>query len=116
MKKIIASAVFGIVALAAQAADIPQFPGGDEALQSYIVENMQYPPLAKRHGIEGNVIVSFMVEPDGTISSIKIVRMIDPDLEAEAIRIVKSMPSWQPATEGGKSIAAPATITVQFRL
>lgn len=117
MKRLLASlaivlATGGIMS----AADVPMFPGGEDALATYITENLKYPPLARDHGIEGNVSLSFIVEADGSISSIKIDRMIDPDLEAEAIRIVKFMPAWEPATPQGTAVAAPAHIVVPFRL
>lgn len=79
------------------------YPGGAEALQTYLTTNLQYPPEAKANGIEGVVSVLFVVKPDGTIGNIKIKRMVDPDLESEAIRLVKGMPKWTPASDGSES-------------
>lgn len=116
MKKAITAMAAAVAIFSANAAETPVFPGGQEALDAYITENLKYPPLAMRHGIEGNVNISFMVETDGSISSIKIERMIDPDLEAEAIRLVNNMPAWQPADANGAPVAAPVSIVIPFRL
>ena len=81
-----------------------------------ISENLQYPAMAKENGVEGIVNVAFTVKSDGSIGSIKIVRMIDPDLEQEAIRLVKSMPKWTPADDGGNPVDATATVAIPFIL
>ena len=98
------------------AATEPAFPGGEEAMNKYISENLQYPAMAKENGVEGIVNVAFTVKSDGSIGSIKIVRMIDPDLEQEAIRRVKSMPQWTPADDGGNPVDATATVAIPFIL
>lgn len=100
----------------AAAADTPQFPGGEEALKEYIAKNMKYPEHAKANGVEGVVTVQFAVMPDGSIGSIKIVRMVDPDLEQEAIRLVKTMPAWEPADNAGTPVEATARVDVPFTL
>lgn len=102
--------------MAVMAADVPVYPGGDSALKEYISSNMKYPSTARENGIEGIVNVSFTVNPDGTIGSIKIVRMVDPDLEQEAIRLVKSMPKWTPANKDGQAVAMEVTVAVPFTL
>lgn len=105
MKKIVAlmifmvSMAFGMKAQTGKAS----YPGGAEALQTYIATNLQYPADAKANGIEGVVSVLFVVKADGSIGNIKIKRMVDPDLESEAIRLVKNMPKWTPAPGGGDS-------------
>ncbi|MDE5887241.1 MAG: energy transducer TonB [Muribaculaceae bacterium] len=117
MKKIILT--FGMLAglfFGANAGDKPEFPGGDAALKSYIEKNMQYPSHAKENGVEGIVNVQFTVFPDGTIGTIKIMRMVDPDLEQEAIRLVKTMPAWTPADKDGAPVEATAQIAVPFVL
>lgn len=98
------------------AATTPSFPGGEEAMKKYIADNLKYPEMAKENGIEGIVNVAFTVKADGSVGSIKIVRMIDPDLEQEAIRLVKTMPKWTPADEGGTPVEATATIAIPFIL
>lgn len=114
MKKIILSllAVAGISF--ASMADPASFPGGTEAEQQYIESNLQYPPQAKENGIEGVVTVVFTVKTDGSIGNIKIKRMVDPDLEAEAIRLVKQMPAWTPATENGTPVESTAEVAITF--
>lgn len=92
------------------------FPGGKEALEKYISTNMKYPAAAKQNGIEGIVTVAFTVKTDGTIGSIKIVRMIDPDLEQEAIRLVKNMPKWQPAYDNGNPVDSSEEVPIPFLL
>lgn len=104
------------IAFGALAGDKPEFPGGDEALKAYIEKNLKYPEHAKENGVEGIVNVQFVVLPDGSIGTIKIVRMVDPDLEQEAIRLVKTMPAWTPADKDGVAIEAPAQVAVPFVL
>ena len=102
--------------LLSMAADKPQYPGGDEALNKYITTNLKYPQVAKDNGIEGIVGVQFLVKEDGSIGSIKIIRMVDPDLEQEAVRLVKNMPAWIPADKDGSPVEAPAQVNVPFIL
>ena len=94
----------------------PEYPGGKAAMDQYISTNMKYPEAAKANGIEGVVDVAFMVKADGSIGSIKIVRMVDPDLESEAIRLVKGMPAWTPADQNGKPVDAQTQIEIIFQL
>lgn len=104
------------MAFALMAAETPQYPGGEDALNKYITSNMKYPAAARDNGIEGVVNLTFTVNIDGSIGSIKVVRMVDPDLEQEAIRLVKSMPAWTPAEKNGQPVAADATVAVSFSL
>lgn len=92
------------------------FPGGDAAEKEYIAQNMKYPQTARDNGIEGVVCVIFTVKTDGSIGNIKIKRMVDPDLEGEAIRLVKQMPKWTPASDNGTPVESTAEIDVSFRL
>lgn len=94
--------------------DTPSFPGGDEALKKYVKENTVYPEIARENGVEGIVVVGFMVMPDGSLSQVKILKFIDPDLEKEAIRVVTSMPAWIPAEKDGTPIEAPSKVDVPF--
>lgn len=117
MKKLLMIFAFCVLAGASAFADsAASFPGGEVAMQEYISQNIQYPAPAMANGIEGVVTVEFTVLADGTIGQIKIVRMLDPDLEQEAIRIVKSMPAWTPADKGGAAVASKVTIPVKFTL
>lgn len=117
MKKILMSLFlmagmsFGIMA-----AETAAFPGGKDALDKFIAKTMVYPESSKSMGVEGVVNVQFTVNPDGTLSDIKIVRMVDPDLEKEAIRIVKKMPAWQPAEKDGTAVASTAKVAIHFVL
>lgn len=94
----------------------PVYPGGDEAMNKFIKENLKYPESAKANGIEGVVTVGFVVKSDGSIGSIKILRMVDPDLEQESIRLVKMMPKWTPGTNDGVPEDAQATVSIPFSL
>lgn len=102
--------------LALHAADTPQFPGGQAALDKYLADNVKYPQAAKDNGVEGIVNVEFVVHTDGTLGTIKIVRMIDPDLEQEAVRVVKNMPAWIPAEKNGSPVEASVQVNVPFVL
>lgn len=116
MNKIITAAVAASMAMTASAANIPTFPGGDDALAVFLQQNIQYPAAAAENGIEGVVHVGFTVLKDGSLKNPKILRPIDPDLESEALRIVNSMPAWIPADADGKPVEAPAKVTITFTL
>lgn len=94
----------------------PAFPGGEEAFNSYLAENLKYPEMAVEMGIEGVVTVEFIVKADGSISDAKIVRMVDPDLEDEALRLVNNMPRWNPAFNEGVPTDARYSLPIRFRL
>lgn len=117
MKKLLLTLmlVLGLGA-AANAFTPASFPGGDDARDKYIQMNLKYPQTAKDNGIEGVVSVIFVVRADGTIGNIKIKRMVDPDLENEAIRLVKQMPAWEPAVDNGKPVESSAEVDVAFTL
>ncbi|MBR2291827.1 MAG: TonB family protein, partial [Prevotella sp.] len=90
--------------------NMPQFPGGPQALFEFISKNIRYPEEAEAVGIQGRVLVSFVVEKDGSISEPNIVKQIDPSLDAEALRVVNSMPDWEPGTQNGEPIRVKYTI------
>jgi TonB family protein len=94
----------------------PQFPGGDAAMMQWLNENIRYPVIAQENGIQGRVITSFVIEKDGSISDVQIVRGIDPSLDAEAIRVISSMPKWQPGTQRGQAVRVRFTLPLVFRL
>ena len=75
---------------------MPSFPGGPQALMQWLSENVRYPVVAQENGVQGRVVVSFVVERDGSITDLKVVRSADPSLDKEAARVVKSMPRWIP--------------------
>lgn len=92
------------------------FPGGDKALASYIEKNLKYPQPSINNGIEGVVNVKFIVRIDGALDNLTIVRLVDPDLEAEALRLVNAMPAWIPASAGGTPIESESNVQVVFTL
>lgn len=95
---------------------MPQFPGGREVLMKYLAANIKYPASAVKGKKEGRVIVTFIVQKDGSITHAKIVRSIDPELDAEALRVVKGMPKWTPGTQLGKPVSVKYTLPVKFSL
>jgi protein TonB len=96
--------------------DMPAFPGGDAALLKFIGSNLKYPVIAQENGIQGRVIVSFVIERDGSVADAVVVRGIDPSLDKEALRVVKSMPKWTPGKQRGKPVRVKYTLPVTFRL
>lgn len=99
------------------AATKASYPGGEPAMTKFITTNMQYPAASKANGVEGIVTVVVTINADGSVGPMKIQRVIDPDLEKEAMRIIKKMPKWTPATDdSGAAVASKVTIPVTFRL
>ncbi len=96
--------------------DMPMFPGGESALLSYIGKSVKYPVIAQENGIQGRVIVSFVVEKDGSVADATVVRGVDPSLDKEALRVVNSMPKWTPGKQRGKPVRVKYTLPVTFRL
>lgn len=95
---------------------LPEFPGGPQALFKYLSDNICYPKGAFDAGIQGRVIVQFVVDKDGTIRDAKIVRSVDPALDAEAQRVIYSMPKWTPGRQNGEAVAMKYTLPITFRL
>jgi protein TonB len=94
----------------------PEFPGGMDALYKYLAENIKYPQLARDNGITGKVFVTFVVERDGSIANVKLLRDIGGGCGAEAIRVVKSMPKWNPGKQRGKAVRVQFNLPVNFTL
>jgi TonB family protein len=95
---------------------MPAYPGGDAALFKYIYENVKYPPEAKEQGIQGKVILRFMVTSDGAVEDITVIRGVHPLLDAEAIRVMSIMPLWIPGTQGGKPVNVWYSVPISFTL
>ena len=95
---------------------MPSFPGGIEALMQYLAKNMRYPVEAQKNKVQGRVVVGFIVSKDGDIKKAHILRGVDPELDAEAIRVIESMPRWMPGMQRGKAVAVSYTLPVMFRL
>ncbi len=95
---------------------MPEFPGGMGKLMSYLGNNIKYPPLAKESGIQGRVFINFVVEPDGKISQVKVLRGIGGGCDEEAIRVVEAMPKWKPGMQRGKPVRVSYNLPVKFTL
>ena len=94
----------------------PEFPGGTTALMKFLGDNIKYPIIAQENGIQGRVITNFVVERDGSISDVQVVRGQDPSLDKEAVRVIKTMPKWTPGQQRGKPVRVRFTLPVVFRL
>ena len=95
---------------------MPSFPGGDAELMKYLSTHIKYPVVAEENGIQGRVIATFVVERDGSISDVKVIKSVDPSLDKEAIRVLKSMPKWIPGKQNGSAVRVKYTVPVTFRL
>ncbi|MDO4770720.1 energy transducer TonB [Porphyromonas sp.] len=96
--------------------EMPEFPGGEVEMMKFLQKNVVYPTIAQENGIQGRVSVGFVVEKDGSVSDVKVLRGVDPSLDKEAVRVVKSMPKWKPGMQTGKPVRCRFTIPVNFRL
>ena len=96
--------------------ELPSFPGGDAKLREWIKKNMKYPSYAKKNGIEGQVLVVFIVEKDGSISNAEVSWGVDPSLDQEALRIVNKMPKWKPGTQNGVAMRVKYRLPITFTL
>ncbi len=96
--------------------EMPEFPGGQAELMSFIAKSIKYPVVAQENGIQGRVTCTFVVNRDGTIVDAQVVRGIDPALDKEALRVINSMPKWKPGKQRGKPVRVKFTLPVTFRL
>ena len=95
---------------------MPEFPGGQAEMMKYLAQNIHYPANAAKNNVEGRVVLQFVIEKDGRIGEVKIARSVDPELDAEALRVVKSMPNFIPGRQDGKPVAVWYTIPISFKL
>ena len=95
---------------------MPSFPGGNGALLEYLASHVKYPVVAQENGVQGRVIVSFVVERDGSITDVRVVRSVDPSLDREAARVVSSMPRWTPGKQNGSAVRVKYNVPVMFKL
>ena len=95
---------------------MPSFPGGPSALMQYLSSNIKYPVVAEENGVQGRVVCTFVVERDGSITDVKVAKSVDPSLDKEAMRVVKSMPHWIPGKQNGAAVRVKYTVPVTFRL
>ena len=96
--------------------EMPAFPGGEAKLMEFVGKNIKYPQIARETGIQGRVFIGFVVEPDGSVSNVKLLRGIGGGCDEEAMRVVKSMPKWKPGKQRGKAVRVSYQIPVFFKL
>ena len=96
--------------------NMPEFPGGDLGLMKYIQKNVKYPPIAKEYNITGKVYISFVVDKSGSVTNVKVVRGVDKNLDAEAVRVIKSLPKYKPGKQRGKAVKVMFTVPINFTL
>ena len=95
---------------------MPSFPGGMGALMSWLSQNIKYPVIAAENGVQGRVIVQFVVEKDGSVTDVHVAKSVDPSLDKEAARVVKAMPKWNPGKQNGSAVRVKYTVPVTFKL
>ena len=95
---------------------MPVFPGGDMAMMEFLSKNIKYPVEAQKKGLQGRVVVSFVVEKDGSLTEIKTVKSVDPLLDEEAVRVVSAMPKWEPGKQKGKPVRVKYNVPISFKL
>ena len=98
------------------AEQMPSFPGGQSALFQYLSKNIQYPKLCEEHGIQGRVICSYIVEEDGSITDVQVRKSVHPSLDKEAVRVIQSMPKWNPGKENGLPVRVRYNLPITFSL
>jgi len=96
--------------------NMPEFPGGDLGLMKYIQKKVKYPPIAKEYNITGKVYISFVVDKSGSVTNVKVVRGVDKNLDAEAVRVIKSLPKYKPGKQRGKAVRVMFTVPINFTL
>lgn len=94
----------------------PTFPGGDSALVAYLKHNLHYPPAEKEKGIQGKVVVGFVIEKDGVVSNVEVKRGIGEECDAEAVRVVKEMPNWEPGKQSGIVVRMGMVLPISFKI
>ena len=95
---------------------MPEYPGGLPALLDYLNQNVKYPEDAEKQKIEGRVLAVFVVETDGSISNVEVVKPVFPSLDAEAVRVLAAMPKWTPGKQSGKLVRVKYTVPINFQL
>ena len=96
--------------------EMPEFPGGQAECMKWLGKNMKYPQISQENGVQGRVIVQFVVNQDGSIVDAQVVRGVDPYLDKEALRVIGNMPKWKPGKQRGKAVRVKFTLPVMFRL
>lgn len=96
--------------------DMPEFPGGEKALIKYLGKNVRYPIIAQENGIKGKVFVSFIIDQNGLISNVELIRGVDVSIDNEALRVVRSMPKWKPGRQNGMPVKVRYSVPILFEL
>ena len=96
--------------------EMPEYPGGKEGLFKFISENVQYPEKAKKETVTGKVFVSFVIDKDGSVTDVKIARSVNPELDDEAVRVVKKLKKWTPGKKDGEVVKVGFTMPIKFAL
>lgn len=96
--------------------NMPEFPGGTAALMAYLRKNIKYPTICQEQGIQGRVVVQFVVNKDGSIVDPEVIKPVNPYLDKEALRVISTMPKWKPGEQRGKPVRVKFTVPVQFKL
>ena len=123
-------AVFGLTTVSAQKTvvakknqkvfdvveQMPEYPGGQAALFEYLSKNIKYPADAEKKKVEGKVFVTFVVDSDGKITDVSLLKKVFPSLDAEAIRVISAMPNWIPGRQKGQAVRVKYTVPIMFRL
>ena len=109
-KKVFTGKVYDIVE------QMPSFPGGPAELMKWLGSHVQYPAIAQENGVQGRVIVAFVVEKDGSVTDVTVVRSVDPSLDKEAARVVRQMPKWIPGKQNGAAVRVKYNVPVTFKL
>ena len=93
----------------------PEYPGGKQALATYLSQNVKYPKTAKKDKVSGDVLVNFIVTTQGTIDSVRVAQSVREDVDAEAVRVIRNMPPWKPATQNGKPVNTRLSLPIRFQ-
>lgn len=96
--------------------EMPEFPGGQEALQRYLASSVRYPVIAQENGIQGRVYVQFVIDQTGAVTNATILRGVDPSLDREALRVVQAMPKWKPGKQRNRAVRVSYTVPINFVL
>lgn len=96
--------------------EMPEFPGGSEALQKYLAQSVRYPVIAQENGIQGRVYIQFVINQNGEVTNATILRGVDPSLDREALRVVEAMPKWKPGKQRNRPVRVSYTVPINFVL
>ena len=95
---------------------MPEYPGGQDQMVQFIQQNVQYPEISRENEVEGKVYIRFVVDIEGSLTDIKILKGVDEHIDAEALRVVQAMPKWSPGTQKGKPVRVTFTLPINFKL